>query len=317
MEIELVQNYSDPGYPVSVNFIERKKEEGGIGIWGKRPDDVEIIIVNNGEVKITLENRKVIKATAGQGIVINKGARHRLNSSTKENTTFYCVVFSPSYVVADEEENILHQKYGFVVEDLERLPAFLLDEANLRDENALDKIDSIIACNTTKKVGYELLTKGYICMLWVLLLEYMATKEPAFNGKNVPSQDELRVRSAIAYMQENFSDHITLDDIAKKVHVSRNECCRCFKRVMMSSPIDYLIKIRIFEAAKILYKDPLSVETISELAFMAGFNNTSYFNRMFKRLCDCTPTEFSKMLKSDPEKARKLFDRLSESVMGL
>jgi len=48
-----------------------------------------------------------------------------------------------------------------------------------------------------------------------------------------------------------------------------------------------------------------------------GFNNTSYFNKMFKRYLGCTPKEFSKMLKIDEDRAKKLYDSLQESVTGM
>lgn len=86
---------------------------------------------------------------------------------------------------------------------------------------------------------------------------------------------------------------------------------------MQVSPVDFLIKIRIFAAAKLLYKAPLNVESISGLAIQTGFNNISYFNRAFKKHMECTPTQFQKMLKTDPEEAKALFDNLQEAVTGL
>lgn len=314
MDKILVKEYENPEYPVSVSFNERKKEEGASGMWAVREKDIELIIVNNGELSISCGN-EVFKVRAGQGFAINQNSRHRITSSTKEDTAFYSVIFDPSIVAGENTDSDFYEKYAASVLNYEKYPGFTLDEDNLLDENALDKINSIIAVNTTKKFGYEVLTKAYLCMLWAHLLEFLSGKEPAFNGRNVPSQDELRVKSAIRFIEENYNDPITLEDIADKIHVSRNECCRCFKRVMMISPVEYLIRLRIFKAAKVIYKDPLSVDSYSELSFSCGFNNTSYFNKMFKRYLTCTPTEFSKMLKTSPEKAKKIYDNLQDSIV--
>lgn len=314
MDKVLVKEYENPEYPISISFNERKKQDGASELWAVRENDVELIIVNNGELNISCGN-DVFKVHAGQGFAINRNSRHRITSSLKEDTAFYSLVFDPVIVTGKDTGSEFYEKYVSQILDAEKYPCFLLDEDNLLDENVLDKINSIIAVNTTKRFGYEVLTKGYICLLWAHLLEFLSGKSQSFNGRNVPSQDELRVKSAIRFMEESYSDPITLEDIADKIHVSRNECCRCFKRVMMISPVEYLIRLRVFMAAKVIYKNPLSVDSFSELAFSCGFNNTSYFNKMFKRFLFCTPTEFSKMLKNEPEKAKKIYDNLQDSIV--
>lgn len=316
MDKELFAEYENPDYPVTVNFIEIKKEDGAKGEWVVRPGDIEFIIVNNGELKISCSD-KVHKVGVGQGVWLINGCRHKITSSQKEDTAFYSLVFNPEFAIGKLENNSLSDKYYEPLQKRFKNTCDVLDEANLRDETAIDRINSIIVANTIKKQGYEIHTKGHLCILWALMLDYIYVKESQYNGKNLPSQDELRVQSAINYMQESYADPITLEDIANRIHVSRNECCRCFKRVMMVSPIDFLIRLRVFEAAKLLYKDPMSVDTISELGFSVGFNNISYFNRMFKRYLNCTPREFSKMLKTDSELARKYYDNLQESVTGI
>ena len=316
MDTVLRYDYPNPDYPVSVNFRERKKNASGQSEWVVRPDEAEVLVVNNGELRVQCDDG-LHKVVAGQGVLITPGSRHKLASSSTEDTAFYSVVFRPEFAIDTNPDNDISAKYFVPVRERFSRTCLVMDEANLRDEAALDRVNNIIAANTIKKFGYEMATKGYICMLWVLLLEFYGSVDSHFNGKNVPSQDELRVKSAIAYMEEFYADPITLEDIADKIHVSRNECCRCFKRVKGLSPVDFLIRLRIFAAAKILYKDPLSVDTISELGFKTGFNNTSYFNRMFKRFIGCTPREFSKMLKTDSDKAKKIYDDLQESIAGL
>lgn len=312
----LNKEYENPDYPVDVRFIERSPQESGKSEWICFPNDAELVVVNNGELVITTKTGE-LSVIAGQGLLINANVSHRVSSSKTEGTAFYSVLFSPSYLMDVSSENTLAQKYLAPLKNTSDMQCMILDEANLRDEDAIDKINSIIVANTLKKHGYEILTKAYLCLLWFSLIERITMKDPTFNGRNVPSQDELRVNSAIQYMQESYADYITLEDIASRIHVSRNECCRCFKRVLNVSPVDYLIKYRIFEAARILYKNPLSVNTFSELAFSVGFNNTSYFNKCFRKYFNCTPSEFVKMMKENPDNVSKLYDEMQQNVLGL
>lgn len=316
MARELIQEYVNPDYPLAVNFVERKKSKGALGELSVRPTDIEMIVVNNGELRIDVGD-KTFRATPGKGLIIFCGVEHRMISSEKEDTGFYSVVFSPELAISTSEDNSLSQKYFQPLKSNGGIAVMGLDEDNLKDEAVLNRINDIIAANTIKRHGYEILTKGYLCLLWGILLDYVSAGFEKVNGINLLSHDELRVKSAIEYMEENLSDIITLDDIADKIHVSKNECCRCFKRVTGFSPIDYLNRLRILNAARTLYKDPLSIDTISELALSNGFNNTSYFNRMFKRFFECTPTEYSKMLKEDTKKAKELYEDLQMSIMGV
>lgn len=313
---KIAPDFANPDYPVSVKFIEIKRNDENQDEWVVRKNEVELLVVNNGELRV-YDQKRMIQVSAGQGAFIFCDTEYKIMSSRTEDTAYYSLVISPSFAIDVNKDNSLAKKYYFPLVNDSRMKCFLLDEANLRDEFAMDKINDIIAANTACRPGYELMTKSYICALWGLLVDFTEDYGATFNGRNVPSQDELRVRSAIAYMKEAFADPITLEDIADKIHVSRNECCRCFKRVLDISPVDYLIKMRVFQAAKIMYKDPLRVSTISELGFQCGFNNTSYFNRVFKKYFECTPTEYKEMLKREPDRARKLFDDIQETVTGI
>ena len=144
------------------------------------------------------------------------------------------------------------------------------------------------------------MTKSYLCQFWLLLLEHFVPQNVQNTKQNAISMDEARVKDAILYMEKHYADHITLEDLADSIHISKSECCRCFKRTLQVTPIEYLMKFRIFKAAnKIQSNDPVS-RSISQLAFSVGFNNASYFNKVFKQYLNCTPSEYKKNIKKDP-----------------
>ena len=89
---------------------------------------------------------------------------------------------------------------------------------------------------------------------------------------------------------------LTLDKIADSILVSKSECCRCFKRAIGLTPIEYLMKYRIMESA-VRMKQKES-ESISEIAGTVGFNNTSYYSKVFKKMMGCTPSEYRQSLLS-------------------
>lgn len=58
------------------------------------------------------------------------------------------------------------------------------------------------------------------------------------------------------------------------------------------TPFEYLMKYRIFEATKKMMEHPDEPTSIADLALSVGFNNTSYFNKLFKKFLGCTPTYY-------------------------
>lgn len=315
MNRELITEYEDPLYPVLIDFVEADYKDW-VSEWVVRKNDIEIMVVNYGSFNIEMENASYT-VTAGQGVLINAGTPHKVSINHRESISYYTLVFSPYFLFTADFRKSLYEKYGLTDTASDFFRCVVLDESNLRDESALDKINTIIAINHTRKIGYEMMTKGHLCLLWVSFLNLIKTGEETYNSKNLPTQDELRVRAAAAYIKEFYQDNITLSDIADKIHVSRNECCRCFKRVLGISPVDYLIRLRIYHAARIIYKDPTAYDSISDIAFSVGFNSASYFNKMFKRYLQCTPSEFFKQLKVNAAEVTGLYESLEEAVKNI
>jgi two-component system response regulator YesN len=95
------------------------------------------------------------------------------------------------------------------------------------------------------------------------------------------------------YLHSNFSEKITLDDIARLTFFSPNYCENVFKRETGRSVIDYLLQIRIEEAKRLLAEDSLALSTVAEAV---GFDDYNYFSRVFKKRTGYTPSEYKKLI---------------------
>lgn len=166
-------------------------------------------------------------------------------------------------------------------------------------EQFLALLKQLLALHDERPSCYELLSKASILQLWKLLYDQLPgrTAAPYKITARIANQDAQRVKQAMVYIQEHFMEPITLNDIADAILVSKSECCRCFKRATGLSPFEYLMKYRITEAAKYMHRK--SHESISEIAGAVGFNNTSYFNKVFKKFMGCTPTEYRQTLRRE------------------
>lgn len=90
---------------------------------------------------------------------------------------------------------------------------------------------------------------------------------------------------------KNYSEDISLADIAKEAFIGEREALRCFARTIGISPIEYLLKYRIYTAAEMLRN---SEQPIAEICLQTGFNSPSYFSKVFCRMLGTTPREYRK-----------------------
>ncbi len=104
-----------------------------------------------------------------------------------------------------------------------------------------------------------------------------------------PSQQKDYLREAISYIEENYDQHLQVDQIAKTVGMSRSHFSRLFKRQTGFSPQDYIVAYRLEKAAQLLADTTL---TQKEVAGKLGYPDVSTFSRMFKRKYGVPPGKY-------------------------
>ncbi len=110
---------------------------------------------------------------------------------------------------------------------------------------------------------------------------------------NKSKGSEQRINKICGHLQANFSQQLSLDEAAAMVHLSRSAFCKFFKRMMKTNFSDYLNEIRIANACLLLAETD---KTIREIAMDSGFESLTYFNRIFFRKKEKTPSAFRKDL---------------------
>lgn len=97
------------------------------------------------------------------------------------------------------------------------------------------------------------------------------------------------VKKILEYVESNYKQEITLNDLAKIVGMNPRYLCRIFKRITAVSPIDYVVNYRIEQACKFLLSTSMP---ITNIGFECGFKDTSYFSRIFKLKKGMTPRQY-------------------------
>ena len=138
-----------------------------------------------------------------------------------------------------------------------------------------------------KETGYEMAVKGCLCLLWASLVEKGISAARQISLKE--ERDLARIKEAMTYMQQNFSCKVSLEDVAQVVAISKSELCRCFRRVLKVSPMEYLIQFRLEEASRQLLSTDKSV---TQIALETGFDSPSHLGRFFLKEFGCTPRQY-------------------------
>ncbi|MDQ0060279.1 AraC family transcriptional regulator [Paenibacillus harenae] len=96
------------------------------------------------------------------------------------------------------------------------------------------------------------------------------------------------------YMQERFTEELSLEEVADYVHLNPHYFSKVFKQQVGETFIDYLTGLRIEKAKALIAEDQLSLK---EVCFAAGYRDPNYFSRVFKKVTGVTPTEYRSGLK--------------------
>lgn len=91
------------------------------------------------------------------------------------------------------------------------------------------------------------------------------------------------------YVQENFSDLITMEQLARISHMSVFHFNRAFREIVQMSPYQYILHFRINHAAYLLIS---TEEAISNIGWSAGFNSPDHFSYAFKSLTGFSPQRY-------------------------
>ena len=119
-------------------------------------------------------------------------------------------------------------------------------------------------------------------------------------GSPSPLMHEARARSEVAdtqmlevaaYINEHYSDELSLDVISERFYISKNSLCARFREAMSCSVMQYLGFVRLSRAKELLATTSKSMEEISDLC---GYSSPNYFSLIFKKSVGISPRNYKK-----------------------
>lgn len=250
-------------------------------------EEYECTIVLKGEIYCsTPQGHFLLKA--GEGIFLNSGTLHSAEIASSNDFSVKTLVFH-GRLIYGAENSIFFQKYITSLSAPDTPPMFLLSPEIPWQYHALDCIKKASLIYEEKNTGHEFTVRALLSELLFEMYSHRNSSTEKMFPVN-PTENQ-RIKKMLLFLQEHFSQPVTVAQLAAHANICERECLRCFQKVLRLSPIQYLIRYRISRACMLLQDSTLSV---MEIGNSCGFESHSYFTKMFRQHMGCTPSQYRK-----------------------
>ena len=249
-------------------------------------DEFEIVIITEGSVQVRIAGKE-FKLTAGDGYFSNSGSLHAETLITPTGHQ-HALVFSPKII--SQCDDLIWKTYVLPVLENNQLPFLQLSSSVTWQKEILRLAETAWNSGGYETADYPLVVRSCLSKAISLISHHMGDLKSEFHFTDRFRRDEERIKQALVFIESNYGESVTIDDIAKNANVSTSTCLRLFRTVLNTTPIAYLLVFRLQRALEELKQN--DSRTISEIAYSCGFSDASYFNRRFRKEYGITPTEY-------------------------
>ncbi|MBQ7033215.1 MAG: helix-turn-helix transcriptional regulator [Clostridia bacterium] len=245
----------------------------------------QIYYIAKGTLRHFIEN-KSSKLCQSDMFIIPPGVVHYI--SPEPNTVFYSFSFMPDFLSeANQAGKLVTLFLRNLLTEKDILPKVSIDSEDIfYIESIMERMLNEFNC---KNFGFSEIIHSYAVLLVAVLARNYFEKNtlPAYfeNSKQF-------VLHCVEYIENNFTDRITLDAITKRSAMSKNSFCDLFYKLTGHSFNRYLNICRIKKATEYI-KDGYKITAIYGLC---GYTDFSTFYRNFKKIMGLSPNEFKKII---------------------
>lgn len=268
------------GFPIAVA---RRDPQPPIGVHAH--DFAEIVIITSGH-GVHETGRESYPLNAGDAFVIGGSRQHHYSST--ENLCLVNILYQP------DQLNLQPYDLG----TLTGYHALFTLEPAWRRRHQFNgrlrltplELGVVLAYVDTLEEELNVRRSGFKLMATAAFMQIVGYLSRCYaRARNSDSRALLRIGAAIGHLEANYHMPLQVAQLARMAHMSDRSFVRSFQAAMGSSPIAYLIQLRLNRGAALLRQTDLSV---TEVAYRAGFSDSNYFTRQFRRWLGQTPCQF-------------------------
>lgn len=245
--------------------------------------EMELIVIKKGEgiVQVNLVSYQV---NAGDVVFILPGQLHSISQREHAVMEYENIIFKID-ILKSISQDICDTQYIQPLFSGNRDFPPLMNKKCEYYAAVTPLIEQIDRMCSARPMGYQLAVKGFLLQIFFQIIANTPVQD--MQAGRIKSLD--KVKQVLAYIDNNYARAITIEEIAKVCHYSKSHFMKFFKETMGMGFIQYVNEYRLEMASQMLLK---SSDNILDIAEQTGFDNLSYFNRMFKRKYGLTPGKY-------------------------
>lgn len=244
-------------------------------------NDFEIIHIISGSRRVWI-NDTLSVLTQGDIAFINIGQLHRM---APDDCVYECVVLDLNLISTG-----MFKEYILPILNQISCVDTLLPE---KDSELYLTTRQLFDTLRTQPEHYKITSLSLFYRLFALLYSKEKIQVSSENTQR-RNQRFNTIIKLLNWLDEHYTEHITIDQLSKLVGINERYLCSLFKKFTNKTPIEYINEMRINHTANEIL---LNHRNITEAALESGFNDLSYFSRTFKKYKGISPSHYRNTLK--------------------
>lgn len=280
-----LEKHGTETFPMTVNHDDLWSFEGkNVPIhWH---NDLEINLIREGEAVFQVY-QKSYRVRTGEGFLLNRNVPHSCSSPGNEHIRYSTILVRPDFLYGDFGSDVERKCFQPFLQN-SAIPCIHLTGFDENGKEILQKLNQVEEAFDRKRFCYELKIKGLLCEAFAMILYGHRQELTKFVPANL--QELERLEKMLNYLNMHFTEVISLQDLADQVHLSREVCCRLFKKMTGKTITGYLEEYRVNKSFSLVQSGQYSMTQITE---MVGFSNPSRFASAFRKRFGCNPGEYN------------------------
>lgn len=280
-----LEKHGTETFPMTVNHDDLWSFEGkNVPIhWH---NDLEINLIREGEAVFQVY-QKSYRVRTGEGFLLNRNVPHSCSSPGNEHVRYSTILVRPDFLYGDFGSDVERKCFQPFLQN-SAIPCIYLAGFDENGKEILQKLNQVEEAFDRKRFCYELKIKGLLCEAFTMILYGHRQELTKFVPANL--QELERLEKMLNYLNMHFTEVISLQDLADQVHLSREVCCRLFKKMTGKTITGYLEEYRVNKSFSLVQSGQYSMTQITE---MVGFSNPSRFASAFRKRFGCNPGEYN------------------------